>query len=389
MRTTFRTDVTVAQICDGFTFNEAEGKGLFGLSGRLVIQPEYQRNYIYAEAKMEEAVIQSVLKRYPIGLLYFNTVGDHYEVLDGQQRITSLGRFLTEKFSIVVNGNPQYFSSMPEELRRLINETRLMIFICDGAESEIKDWFRTINIAGIALNDQEIANSVYSGAFVTAAKAIFSNSRNTNIQQWSSYVKGAVNRQDYLRTALEWLVGSSDRNALDEYMSRHRNDGNADELRLHFEAVIDWIEKNFIDTRREMCGLDWGRLYATYRARKYNSAELKATIDRLYADEYVTNPRGIFEYVLSGCSEPKLLQIRLFDARTKRLAYARQTAEAEASGRSNCPMCALGHKKNSARIWKPTEMDADHVTAWSRGGDTSLDNCQLLCKAHNRSKGNA
>ena len=389
MRTTFRTDVTVAQICDGFTFNEAEGKGLFGLSGRLVIQPEYQRNYIYAEAKMEEAVIQSVLKRYPIGLLYFNTVGDHYEVLDGQQRITSLGRFLTEKFSIVVNGNPQYFSSMPEELRRLINETRLMIFICDGAESEIKDWFRTINIAGIALNDQEIANSVYSGAFVTAAKAIFSNSRNTNIQQWSSYVKGAVNRQDYLRTALEWLVGSSDRNALDEYMSRHRNDGNADELRLHFEAVIDWIEKNFIDTRREMCGLDWGRLYATYRARKYDAAELKATIDRLYADEYVTNPRGIFEYVLSGCSEPKLLQIRLFDARTKRLAYARQTAEAEASGRSNCPMCALGHKKNSARIWKPAEMDADHVTAWSRGGDTSLDNCQLLCKAHNRSKGNA
>ncbi|MBQ7697390.1 MAG: DUF262 domain-containing protein, partial [Paludibacteraceae bacterium] len=105
---------TVEEICKGFTFNEAEGKGLFGLSGRLTIQPEYQRNYLYAEQNgaREIAVIDSVLKDYPIGLLYFNVIRDEgmalnadgdvhaprYEVLDGQQRITSLGRFLTRKF---------------------------------------------------------------------------------------------------------------------------------------------------------------------------------------------------------------------------------------------------------------------------------------------------
>ena len=390
MRTTLWTDATVEQICSGFEYDEAEGKGLYGLDGRLVIQPEYQRNYIYAAAKREESVIQSVLKRYPIGLLYFNRVGDHYEVLDGQQRITSLGRFIKQKFSVTdERGMPHYFESLTDEQRDLFLSTRLTIYLCEGAEAEIKDWFRTINIAGIALNAQEIANSVYSGSFVTAAKAIFSNSQNTKMQKWSAYVKGAANRQDYLRTALEWLVCSTERNRLDEYMSRHRWDDNANELSAHFERVIDWIERTFIETRKEMCGLDWGRLFDVYHAQPYDPNEVEARVAELYSDEAVNNPRGIFEYVLDGGRNPKLLHIRLFDEKTKRLAYARQTKAAKSEGVSNCPMCAALKNKNAARIYKLSEMDADHVTAWSNGGETSVDNCQLLCRAHNRSKGNA
>ncbi len=391
MKTSLRTDMTIAQVCEGFEYDDSEGKGLYGLGGRLLIQPEYQRNYIYESARMEAAVVESVLKKYPIGLLYFNRADeDRFEVLDGQQRITSLGRFLKHKFSVHdAQGMPQYFDSLSDEQRRLILDTRLTICICEGEESEIKDWFRTINIAGIALNAQEIANSVYSGSFVTAAKAIFSNSSNTNLQKWSTYVRGAANRQDFLRTALEWPVGSTDRDKLDQHMSLHRRDDNADELRAHFDAVIDWIELTFIAACKEMCGLDRGRLYSTYHARQYDPAELARKIDRLYADEAVTNPRGIFEYVLGDCSEPKLLNIRVFDEKTKRVAYARQTDAAKRDGVSNCPMCAAAHLKNSARIWKLGEMDADHVTAWSRGGETSLENCQLPCKPHNRSKGNA
>ena len=390
METELWTDVTVAQICEGFEYDDAEGKGLFGLNGRLLIQPEYQRNYLYESSKREEGVVQSVLNRYPIGLLYFNKVGGRYEVLDGQQRITSLGRFYRRKFSVAdENGTPHYFDSLPPEKRKLIDDTRLTIYICDGTETEIKNWFRTINIAGIALNEQEIANSIYSGPFVTAAKAIFSNSRNANIQQWSSYVRGAANRQDYLRTALEWIVGSTERNALDDYMSLHRNDGDANELRAHFEAVIDWIERTFVETHKEMCGLDWGRLYSTYHAREYDATALNAAVARLYDDPSVGNKRGIFEYVLGGSIDTKLLNVRVFDEKTKRIVYARQTEAAKAEGRSNCPLCAIGHEKRSARIWKLSEMDADHVTAWSRGGETSIDNCQMLCKMHNRSKGNA
>ena len=208
MDTTLLTNITVEQICKGFVYNELEGKGLFGLSGKLVIQPEYQRNYLYAEQRMEEAVIKSVLNGYPLGLIYFNKVApDKYELLDGQQRVTSLGRFLTGKFPLIDNnGLPHYYSAMAGDIVKEINETPLTIYICEGEESEIKQWFKTINIVGLPLNHQEISNSVYSGPFVTKAKEEFSNSRNTNIQKWSAYIRGNVSRQDYLRVAFVRLL---------------------------------------------------------------------------------------------------------------------------------------------------------------------------------------
>lgn len=390
METTLRTDITVEQICKGFVYNELEGKGLFGLSGKLVIQPEYQRNYLYAEQKMEEAVIRSVLKKYPLGLIYFNKVGeDKYEVLDGQQRITSLGRFLTGKFPLIdENGMPHYYAALPEDQVKRINETKLTIYICEGEETEIKEWFRTINIAGIPLNRQEVSNAVYSGPFVTKAKEEFSNSQNANIQKWSAYINGNVSRQDFLRTALEWVVKSSDHDAVDAYMSQHRYDNNINELKTYFTSVIDWISGVFSDVEKEMRGLEWGRLFETYHTMPYDPAVVSAKVHELYADAAVKNRRGIFEYILGGCQDPKLLDIRIFEESTKRVVYSAQTQEAQKNGVSNCPYCAIGHDANAKRIWKINEMDADHVTAWSRGGSTDISNCQMLCKSHNRAKGN-
>lgn len=390
METTLLTDITVEEICRGFVYNELEGKGLFGWSGKLVIQPEYQRNYLYAEQKMEEAVIQSCLKKYPLGLIYFNKVSDDkYEVLDGQQRITSLGRFLTGKFPLMdSNGLPHYYSAMPEDQVELINKKKLTIYICEGEESEIKDWFRTINIAGIPLNAQEISNSVYSGPFVTKAKEEFSNSRNANIQKWSAYINGNVSRQDYLRKALEWVVKSSDRDAVDAYMSMHRYDNDITELKTYFNAVIDWVSGVFTDVESEMRGLEWGRLYETYHNIPYDPAVVSAKVHELYADDAVKNRKGVFEYILGGCVDTKLLDVRVFDERTKKTVYMMQTNEAQRDGKSNCPLCALGNDNNARRIYKLNEMDADHVTAWSNGGSTDIDNCQLLCKTHNRAKGN-
>ena len=207
MKTILKTNITVQEICEGFVYNELEGKGLFGLSGKLTIQPEYQRNYIYAEENREAGVIESVLKEYPIGLIYFNKVGkDTFEVLDGQQRVTSLGRFITDKFAVKdENGNEQYFGGMAKDKKTKILETKLLIYECEGTESQIKEWFRTINIAGVPLNNQELLNAVYSGPFVTRAKEEFSNSQNANIQKWSAYVSGSANRQDFLESALDWV----------------------------------------------------------------------------------------------------------------------------------------------------------------------------------------
>lgn len=386
MITTLRTDLTVKDLCDGFIYNELEGKGLFGMGGRLVIQPEYQRNYIYADGKKDVAVIDSIIKGYPLGLIYFNKVGDDkYEVLDGQQRITSFGRFITNKFAVKdQNGMEQYFSGLSQDLQDKILSTSLTIYICEGEESEIKNWFKTINIAGVPLNDQELRNAIYSGPFVTTAKAEFSNSQNSNIQKWSAYISGAVNRQDFLRAALDWV---SDGN-IDNYMSAHRKDTNINELKTYFNSVIDWTATTFPDIKSEMKGLDWDGLYRKYHCNPYDPNELSGQVEELYSDPYIKNRKGIFEYVLDDCQNPSLLDIRIFDDATKRKVYTNQTLRAQETGESNCPLCALGHEATRTKIYNLSEMDADHVAAWSKGGSTSEGNCQMLCKTHNRAKGN-
>lgn len=387
MKTTLRTEITVADICDGFVYNQLEGKGLFGLSGKLTIQPEYQRNYIYADGggRKEQAVIESLLKGYPLGLIYFNKVAeDRFEVLDGQQRITSIGRFVTGKFAIMDGGNPKYFDSLPADQKARVLESKLLIYECEGTETEIKQWFETINIAGVPLNAQELLNAIYSGPFVTLAKAEFSNSQNANIQKWSAYVRGSANRQDYLERALDW-VSKGD---IGGYMSQHRYDNNITELKSYFDTVLDWVSTVFSDVLKEMQGLEWGRLYEEHQGTSYNPKKMSEDVNRLAADDYVKNRRGIFEFLLGGAVDTKLLEVRVFETPVKRAAYARQTQAAEANGESNCPLCAIGPAANKSRIYRFAEMDADHVSAWSKGGASTAENCQMLCITHNRAKGN-
>ena len=389
MKTILHTEWTVADICKGFTYNELEGKGLFGLDGRLTIQPEYQRHYIYNDGKRDVAVIESLLKGYPIGLIYFNRTADgRLEVLDGQQRITSFGRFVTGKFAIKdENDNVQYFSGLSEELQKRIMESPLLIYECEGEEKEIKEWFKTINIVGVPLNEQELLNAIFSGEFVNAAKRVFSNSQNAEVQKWSHYVKGDVKRQDYLAEALKWVCHSRGM-TVDAYMSMHRHDSSINELENYFRSIIDWVSTVFTMVERDMCGLEWGRLYETYHNTPYSMERITDRVQTLQADESIKCRRNIYEYVLGGETDTKLLNIRIFEESTKKLAYKRQTDSAKEKGVSNCPLCAIGSNANKTRIYSINEMDADHVTAWSKGGATSIENCEMLCKTHNCVKGN-
>ena len=387
METTLRYDLTVKDIVDGFCYDKNEGKGLFGWGGQLTIQPEYQRNYLYAEkdGKKEQDVILSVLKKYPLGLIYFLKVAENkYEVLDGQQRITSLGRFRTQQFDITWNGQKKSFDGLDSDLQKRFLSHRLTIYICEGEDSEIKEWFQTINMPGIPLNEQELLNAANYGSFVTLAKKEFSNSQNPQVQKWCHYIKGSAGRQDYLHTALDWVS----RGEIDAYMNRHRYDTNINELKNYFESVIEWVTRTFRNVYSQMCGLEWGRLYELYHNTPYNTQHLAETVEQLFDDPFVTDKRGIFEYVLCGCEDKKLLNIRVFDEKTKRQKYKLQTDVANQQHISNCPHCALSDNSNKTKIWKLEEMDADHVTAWSRGGSTDISNCEMLCKTHNRAKGN-
>ena len=387
MQTTLHTEWTVKDICKGFIYDQNENKGLFGLGGKLIIQPEYQRNYIYGDGKKDVAVIDSLLKGYPLGLIYFVKNADGmYEVLDGQQRITSFARFVNKSwtFSVQWKGKVRYIDSLDEDDRRRVEEAPLTIYVCEGEPSEIEEWFETINIAGVPLVKQELRNASYHGPFVTMARSVFSNTGNANMNRWQTYIKGSPKRQAILETALDWVSNGD----IDRYMAAHRKYADISELKNHFDTVIDWIDSIFEYTGNEVCGLEWGRLYREYHTNAYSKDEVTERVDDLLGDPQVTNKKGIFEYILGGETNKVLLNVRVFDEKTKRAVYQRQTKEAMEKEISNCPLCAVGHDNNAKRIYRLNEMDADHVTAWSKGGATDESNCQMLCKTHNRAKGN-
>lgn len=389
MLTKLHEEWTIADICNGFVWDEKQWKGLYGLSGKLTIQPEYQRNYIYASDNKEEPVIESIVKGYPIGLIYFNQVGeDKYEILDGQQRITSIGRFLRGQFSLMLNPKePRKFDTLPEEIKKKILETHLLIYVCNGDEVEIKQWFDIINTKGVPLNEQELNNALYSGPFVTKCREVFSNTKNSEMKKWRTYISGDPNRQDIMKTALEWVS----RGQIRDYMNDHRNDTDIDEVMAYFNSVINWINITFKGTDKTMCGRNWNELYETYHNNPYNPDEVWNKVSELLSDGDVNNKSGIYEYVLGGCKNPRLLDVRVFSDKIKREKYKQQTDEAIKKGISNCPDCAAennGQGPHSTTIWKREEMEADHVTAWSKGGTTDISNCQMLCIRHNRLKGN-
>ena len=387
MKTTLHTDWTVGDICKGFVFDRNEGKGLFGLDGELIIQPEYQRNYIYGDGKRDVAVVESLLKGYPLGLIYFVKNQDgKYEVLDGQQRITSFARFVNMSwpFAVELDGKPRYFESLDDNQKQHILETPLTIYVCEGEPSEIQTWFEIINIAGVPLVKQELRNAAYHGPFVSRAREIFSNTGNANMNRWQTYITGDPKRQAILETALDWVSDGQ----IDNYMAAHRYDEDIDALTRHFNTVIDWIDSVFDYTGKEMANQEWGRLYKTYHKNAYSKEKVAERVNALLDDPQVERKSGIIEYVLGGETDTKLLNVRVFDEKTQRAVYRRQTQEAEAAGKSNCPLCALGNDANATRIYKEKEMEADHVAAWSHGGATDEANCQMLCITHNRAKGN-
>ncbi|WP_248243296.1 GmrSD restriction endonuclease domain-containing protein [Microbacterium kunmingense] len=387
--------IKISDLVTGFQYSELDAKGLYGLSGTLTIQPEYQRHFVYGNTPREGAVIDSLLKEYPIGLIYFTDVTagfndgkQHLEVLDGQQRITSIGRFVTNKFAVKVGGRERYFSSLSDTEKELIMDRELLVYVCEGTEPEIKAWFQTINTAGVELTRQELRNAAYSGPFVTLAKAEFSNARNALQQKWASFVKGDPLRQEVLEVALKW-VAASKAQEIDDYMSLHRHDTTIDELQAYFTTVIEWVETTFGGrTDSEMRGLAWADLYERFGNNPYNGRVVSARVGELLSSGAVHDRKGVYEYVLGGETQPRLLNIRLFEDKDKKVKYAQQTAAAEAAGTSNCPACVFAGDANATKIWSLKEMDADHVTAWSKGGATDISNLTMLCTTHNRQKGN-
>jgi len=352
-------NVTVNELVEGYLDNR-EG-GVRGYNNRLDIRPPYQREFVYKD-KQRAAVIRSIQQGFPLNVMYWADNGDdQYEVIDGQQRTISIGQYVKGDFSV----DGLYFDNQTDDKRNHILNYKLMVYVCTGTESEKLDWFRTVNIAGVKLTNQELLNAVYTGKWLADAKRHFSRTGGPAYSLGADYVKGNPIRQDYLETVLKWISDGQ----IEDYMGKHQHDSNAEPLWEYFKAVISWVNSYFKPRPKLMRGLDWGRFYDEYKDAPVNYDATEKRIQELIQDEEVQKQRGIYEYILTG--EERHLNLRTFDNAVKQRVYERQGGKCAQSGEE----------------YPLSEMEADHITPWSEGGKTEEDNCQILHKKYNRRKG--
>lgn len=360
-------NVTVGEVCAGY-FNDAE-EGVTGYNEMLDIRPKYQREFVYKDEQRNE-VIRTVMKGLPLNVIYWCKIRkedgtDGFEVLDGQQRTISLCEYVDGSFSV----DDKYFYNLPADQKKKILDYPLFVYVCDGTDSEKLDWFRIINIAGEELTEQELRNAVYAGSWTADAKRYFSKTGCAASVLAGDYLSGSSIRQEYLETAISWIADKEDK-TIEQYMAEHQNDPTAIQLWNYFRSVIDWVQAVFPNVRREMKGRPWGLYYNEHGNRTdLVPVQLEIQIRKLMGDEDVTKKSGIYEYLLTG--DERKLSIRSFDRRDALAAYEKQN--------HRCAICE--------EVFDFDEMQADHILAWSKGGQTIPSNCQMLCRECNLRKG--
>ena len=343
-------EIAVKDLFEGYQDNEESG--VVAYNGKLDIRPPYQREFIYKD-KQRDAVIDTISKNFPLNTIYWAVREDgNFEVIDGQQRTISICQYINGDFSI----DGLAFHNLPKDKQEIILNYKLTVYFCSGSDSEKLDWFKIINIAGEKLTDQELKNAVYSGSWVTDAKRYFSKKNCAASNLASDYLNGSPNRQDYLERAIMWLS----KNNIEKYMSDHQHDSDAKKLWKYFNDVISWVEKNF-KNKKIMKGVDWGSFYNEFEDIKLDTNKVEDEVNKLILDEEVTKNLGIYPYIITR--EEKFLSLRTFPESIKIKVHQKQ--------KGKCKVC--GEK------FDISEMQADHIKAWSRAGKTTEDNCQMLC----------
>ena len=363
--------ISVREVVKGYKDSAEEGVVAYG--GKLDVRPKYQREFVYKD-KQRDAVIDTVRKGFPLNVMYWvKTDEGNFEVLDGQQRTISLGQYVNGDFSVDFNGRLAMFHNLTKEEQEQILNYELMIYFCEGNDKEKLDWFKTINIAGERLTDQELRNAVYTGSWLSDAKLKFSK---TNCAAYllandgGALLKGSPIRQEYLEIALSWINNGE----VADYMAKHQHNENAEELWAYFQSVIAWVRNTLPNYRKEMASVNWGEMYFEFKDKKFDATKLEEEIARLMQDEDVTKKSGIYTYILTR--EERHLSIREFTPQMKRETYERQ--------KGVCSWCKK--EKKEKQKWDIEEMEADHITPWHDGGKTVAENCQMLCKNDNRRK---
>lgn len=352
-------EITIKELSDGFEDNAENG--VVGFGGKLDIRPPYQREFIYKD-KQRDAVINTITKHFPLNVMYWAVREDGtFEVIDGQQRTISICQYVNGDFAY----QNRYFHNLKADEKEQILNYKLMVYVCSGTESEKLEWFKTINIAGEKLTEQELRNAVYTGSWVSDAKRYFSKTGCVAFNIGGDYLNGSAIRQEYFETAIEWISEGQ----IESYMATHQHDPNATALWLYFQSVITWVNATFTTKRKKfMKGIAWGLLYNKYKDTIFDTKAIEEETAKLIADDDVEKKSGIYAYILTR--DERHLGIRTFSDSIKQKVYEKQ-------GRK-CIIC----KKE----FDISEMEGDHITPWKDNGKTTEENCQMLCKDDNRRK---
>lgn len=358
--------ISIRDLVIGYKNKEDEGVVAYG--GKLDIRPKYQREFIYSIEK-QKAVIDTIFKGFPLNIMYWIKRRDgSFEVMDGQQRTLSICEFYSDNFSIEKDSFIKSYNNLTDKEKEIFLNYELMVYFCEGNDYEKLQWFKTINIAGENLSDQELRNAIYNGEWVNDAKRWFSKkfSGCPAYKIGNDFISSSVkiNRQGLLELAIKWISNGK----IEGYMREHQNDKNANELWEYYKNVIEWITKIFKTKRKEMKGLPWGEYYNEYRDKNLNSEKLQQRVDKLMQDEEIERKAGIYLYVLDG--KEKHLNIRTFSDSIKRTVYEKQNGK-----------CFICKKKCNIE-----DMEADHWKPWHKGGKTEIKNCRMLCRDCNREK---
>lgn len=376
--------ITIRDLVKGYKNSDEDG--VYGFGGDLIIRPEFQREFVYKDAQ-RDAVIDSVMNGYPIGIMYWSlNKSGKYECLDGQQRTISICDYVNNRFSVKIAGYPKIFSNLNEDEKESILNYEVTVYIFSGNETERLEWFKRINTQGEKLNNQELLNAVYTGTWLNDARKYFSKRGCRAIDVGKGYITGNAIEQVYLRKVLTWASDSEGIKHIEDYMSKHQNDKDASGLWVYYQNVISWAKIHFSYVEKKIREKqDWGILYNKYHNKTFNPLELESEINKLIGDDEVTNHNGIIPYVLSDKtpSDERYLTLRSFSDAVKRRVYNNQTDKAKANGTSNCPYCA---SKGIKTIYLYTEMEGDHIVPWSKGGKTEESNLQMLCRSCNNNK---
>lgn len=397
---------TLGEIAKGYKDNSEEvAGGVTAMDGKLNIRPKYQRAFIRETDKVWRCnLVDSVLNERPIGSFYFADKGEgYYDVLDGQQRLMTLCSVINAgcNGTITINDNGVIkdvaFPKLRKDWQEKIKNYEIDVYICVGNEEGLLNWFTTINQPHSELTKQEIRNAVYCGPFVEDAKRLFSKTRakaqpTSEFQTKSSpyyfdkFSHGLkLERQDFLERVIDWASMIEygvkvDRDIrIDNYMSEHRNDENAECLVEAYKKIVDWACNTFRDNVREQKGVrgcDWGEIYTLFAQKEYDFKQLNDEIEDLLLRDSIIRTSNILKYALMGKQDNaedehrryKLLSVRGLTPTERKRLYKMQG----------------GIDPIDGKTYDIDEMQAHHIRPVYAGGETKLGNMVLLSAENHR-----